>query len=408
MMKKIDVPINNFWYKVIALALALLLWFYVMQTQSNISDYSLNVPLEYRNLPESLVVTNEPVQVRVRVQGNGAGGNISSKDVQAFVDLSNVSTGKTEVSVQTVIPNNFQVVSLSPDIVSLDVETEQSKQVPVEVKVDLAASLPKDKRLLDTVVTPAEILVFGAGSRLNEIDRVVVTANITNPQEDYLGTVPVQIFDKNDKLLNQYFRLMPSVVDVLVPIVDEAPTKRVPVSVPTVGTVTSGYHIKRVVANPDIITISGEYDALEKVSLVYTEPVDVNGIGEKLTVRRKLSLPEGITVNGSEDVNVIVEIERLEQEQKQTFSDISILPVNLSEGLVAKITPEKITVSVQGAKDKLSSLKPEDISVRVDLSGLEVGSHQMNIIIQLPEGIQLVEQSDTTATVELIAVDSEE
>ena len=146
-----------------------------------------------------------------------------------------------------------------------------------------ASALPQGKRVLDPVLTPAEVLIFGAESRLNNISRVAVTANITNPSENYLGAVPVQIFDKNGKVINEYFRLNPSVVDVSIPIVDEAPTKRVAVTVPTTGNAAEGYHIDRIVTNPEIITVSGEYDVLEKVATIYTEPVNINGADKSVS-----------------------------------------------------------------------------------------------------------------------------
>lgn len=404
-MKKIDVPINNFWYKLAALALALLLWFYVMQTQNNVADLSLTVPLEYRNLQAGLVVTNEPVQVRVRVQGSGSGTAISAKDMQAYVDLGAVAAGKTEVTVQVVAPNSYDVVSVSPGQVSLEIEQEESKQLPVEVKMEFATALPQGKRVLDPVLTPAEILIFGAESRLNNISRVVVTANITNPSENYLGAVPVQIFDKNDKVINEYFRLNPSVVDVSIPIVDEAPTKRVTVTVPTTGSVAEGYHIDRIVTNPEIITVSGEYDVLEKVSTIYTEPVNISGADGNLALRQKLTLPEGITLNGTAEVSVTVEISRQAENETKTFSDVPVKPIHLGEGLVANITPDKINVTVQGAKERINALKSEDIAVQTDLTGTAAGNLQVEIKVVLPEGVQLVSQSETTATVELVAVE---
>ena len=197
---------------------------------------------------------------------------------------------------------------------------------------------------------------------------------------------------------------MPSVVDVLVPIVDEAPTKKVPVSVPTVGSVASGYHIGRIVADPDIITISGEYEDLEKVTFVYTEPVDVSEAKDKITTKRALSLPNGITVNGSSSVNVIVEILEIEQEESQSFSDIPVQMSHIGEGLQGKISPEKINVAVRGSKDNIAALKIEDIQATVDLSGLEAGAHQVEVIIQLPDGIQLVDQSAAVIQVELTTI----
>lgn len=404
-MKKIDVPINNFWYKLLALVLALLLWFHVMQTQNNIADQSLTVPLEYRNLPASLVVLNEPAQVRVRIQGNGSGSSLSAKDVQAYVNLSGITAGKTEVSVRVLAPNSFDVVSVSPGQVLLDVEPEESKSFPVEVNTEFATPLPEGKQALAPIVAPGEVLVFGGKTKLETISRVAVTANIANPSESYRGAVPVQIFDKSGRVINEYFRLNPSVVEVSIPIVDAVPSKQVAVTVPTTGSVAEGYHIGKIAVNPEVVTISGSPGVLEKISAIHTTAVSVEGASSNLSQRQTLVLPDGVSVKGVTDVGVTVEITRQSQNETRSLSGLTVTSIHVGEGLTAKITPEKISITVQGAKERLASLTAEQITVQTDLTGLAAGSHQAAIKVQLPDGVQLTEQSDTMATVELKAAE---
>ena len=60
----------HFWgFKVCAVLCAILLWFYVMETQNPMTEESFTVPVEMRNLSSSLAIPDTNRQVTIRVQG---------------------------------------------------------------------------------------------------------------------------------------------------------------------------------------------------------------------------------------------------------------------------------------------------------------------------------------------------
>ena len=67
---------------------ALLLWFYVLQTQNTVGERLLEIPLEAKELSSDLVVADMPTQVSVRVKGpKQILEQLGTQDIQAYIVL---------------------------------------------------------------------------------------------------------------------------------------------------------------------------------------------------------------------------------------------------------------------------------------------------------------------------------
>ncbi|WP_052350643.1 YbbR-like domain-containing protein [Paenibacillus gorillae] len=84
----------------------------------------------------------------------------------------------------------------------------------------------------------------------------------------------------------------------------------------------------------------------------------------------------------------------------------SVIPVGLDEEHYAlvKLEPTVVRVVVEGRRANLLGLKDENIVLNVDLSGIKEGEHVLPLTYKLPKGIELVEMSPTTVTVELVEI----
>ena len=71
-----------------------------------------------------------------------------------------------------------------------------------------------------------------------------------------------------------------------------------------------------------------------------------------------------------------------EEEQKTIDISSSILPRNLSDNLAVNLIDTKdITVQAKGVASVIENIKLEDIAAYVDLSGLGVGEHEVEVKI---------------------------
>lgn len=127
-------PFRNVGLKVVALALAALLWFTVSSQQT---ERSVRVPVEYRNVPESLELTGDQTEsVYVHLRGPD---NIISRlepgDVRAVLDMAQaaaVEHGTFPLRTDEVVsPPGAEVMWIEPSEVSFSIEPVGAATVSV-------------------------------------------------------------------------------------------------------------------------------------------------------------------------------------------------------------------------------------------------------------------------------------
>ena len=125
---------NNWFLKLVSLLLAALLWAAVSNEAS--SEISLEVPLEYRNIPARLEITGDmtsTVQIRLRGASNVI-KDITAKDVTTKIDLTEMRPGEKIIALS---PQNVQapfgadVIRVNPSSVRFTLERTLTKAVPI-------------------------------------------------------------------------------------------------------------------------------------------------------------------------------------------------------------------------------------------------------------------------------------
>src|SRR5579884_2066615 len=113
---------NNLWLKLVALALALLLWWGVGHDPT--VQALVTAPLEFHHAPENLEMSVEgPTEVQVRVRGpERTVHRLTTADVQAVVDLSGAHAGERTFDLtakQVHLPDGVEVVQIEPSQVRI-------------------------------------------------------------------------------------------------------------------------------------------------------------------------------------------------------------------------------------------------------------------------------------------------
>jgi YbbR domain-containing protein len=199
--------LDNGGIKLLALGLALALWFYVTSTGK--TELTLTVPIELRNIPSGMTVVGDVTgSLEVRMQGQERvlrDGTIAKK-VVALLDLSMTREGEN-------------AVRISPDDITRPAGTMVTHLSQPEVKVKLERLIRKafrlrpvlhgvpasGYRLAGTTVTPPRIMLEGPASVMNTIDKLeTMPIDIqmakqgmnVEPRIDYHG-MPVKVMEKN-------------------------------------------------------------------------------------------------------------------------------------------------------------------------------------------------------------------
>jgi len=164
---------ENWTLKIISLALALLLWTFIMGERRLEVGYP--VPLELQSLPEKLMVANEvPSLIDVRVSGpRTLLSKISPNDISIIVDLTDLKPGLTtfkRLEERLNLPRGLRVTRLSPSFIDLKLERIKQKLVPIKI-IQSGEPLPGFK-IGKVRAVPDEVIIEGAESELKNVNEV--------------------------------------------------------------------------------------------------------------------------------------------------------------------------------------------------------------------------------------------
>jgi len=117
--------LHNWWLKLLALALAYMLWSVVISPESGpVVQVGVSVPLELVNLPAELEVVGEiPSRVHLHLRGSEAQlRRLKPEDVGVRLDLSQATPGNHRFALQAenvAVPAGIEVVRVVPDVIYL-------------------------------------------------------------------------------------------------------------------------------------------------------------------------------------------------------------------------------------------------------------------------------------------------
>ena len=393
---------HNFTYKIAALIMAFLLWFYVYQSQNPLTEQVFTVPLEPMNISEDLVLREQNTNIQLRVQGGKKEiDNLTASDIRAYVELSTLEAGEHTLSVRAALPDGIQLVSVTPQEMKVNLDRIENKQVPVTFEIS-GEFESEGNLLLDPVITPEEVIVYGASTYLDDIETAFVSVDLSTLTTAQTLNLPVQLRDAEGNILTRNVQIEPASVDIFLPVVSEQPDRVLPVSVSIIGSPAPGYQLSRVVVEPATLRVFGSTQELLNLNSLETVTIDITDFKASSVQQVDVVLPNGITVADSRTVNVVLEIEKIEH---KTFSNLMLYQYNLEEGLAAETTDKTISVTVMGPESFVADLTAADVIAYVDLAGMAEGIYSVPLQVSLPANISLVE---IVPTDELVTITRQE
>jgi YbbR domain-containing protein len=170
-----DLLFQNLGWKLLSLAIALVIWALVA-TEPELATFA-NVRLEYKNLPEGLEISSEPVSsVMLELRGpsgalRGAGEAIHPAVV---IDMSDAETGERTFSIgdrNVKVVRGVRLVRAIPSEVRFQFEPRRMHTVPVQVRF---VGEGQNGYVVDEYhVDPPEMDITGPRSRVARITSVV-------------------------------------------------------------------------------------------------------------------------------------------------------------------------------------------------------------------------------------------
>lgn len=165
---------HNWMLKLASVAFAAALWGFV-NLGARQTDTSMFFPLDLRNLPPDLMITNPlPESVSVRLRGpRTILGTIDPRRQRIQLDLANVGAGSTSFKLDADLlnlPRGVTVTRMSPVQITFDVERIVEKTLPVAA--NLAGAVPAGYRIVESSITPLSVAVSGPASEIGALRNI--------------------------------------------------------------------------------------------------------------------------------------------------------------------------------------------------------------------------------------------
>jgi len=196
-------PFRNFGLKVLAIALASLLWLTV--AGEHVVERSLRVPLEFRNMPKSLeIVGNTPDTIDVRVRGSSAMlTRLEPGEIVAVLDVSAARSGSRLFQIradEVRAPFGVEVTQVMPSTLALELERSARRRVPINPSLE---GQPAPGYVVGTKsVVPSDVEVMGPESRVRQITEATTEpVSVRDARARVRDTVNVGVIDSSVHLV---------------------------------------------------------------------------------------------------------------------------------------------------------------------------------------------------------------
>jgi YbbR domain-containing protein len=170
-------PFRNLGLKVVALALGTALWFTVSgpQVERNVP----RVPVNYRNVPPAMEITDQTEAVDVHVRGVASQvSQIQSYQMSVVVDLAGQQPGWLELPVradQVLAPIGVEVAQVDPGAVTLRLERSDAGERTLDT-IPVTARNVGAGRQFQTEPSAVAVTLRGSRAALARLDAATVTA----------------------------------------------------------------------------------------------------------------------------------------------------------------------------------------------------------------------------------------
>lgn len=344
----------------------------------DVDVYPNPVPLEVIGQDPSLVLTSDiPSTIKVTLRApRSVWEQLTAQEnsVTSILDISGLSAGEHTQTVQVLISARpVQIVLKTPETVTFTLEPLKTESLPVDI--ELTGQPAVGFQAGDPIIEPTQIAISGPESIVRQAARARVVVNLDDARESIDAAFDIQVVDDKNTVLNGV-TINPESAQVRIPLSPQSGYRDLAVKVLMRGQVASGYRLENITVFPPVITVFAPDPELVNAlaAVVETQPLDIQDAKANISTRLALTLPDTITIVGTKTVEVQVDITPI---QTSLTLPLLINLIGLPDGFDAQISPEIVDVIISGPVPVLDALTAQDIKVTVDVTGLDLGTHQL-------------------------------
>lgn len=373
---------------VVSLITALTLWVAVTDAENPRQAREFRAPLSIAaiNVADGLAVgdiTQNAVTVSVSATEDEF-ERLTAANFRVQVDMTGVREARSTqtVDVSIVGIDDVDVVSVTPRFVEVVLEQEATKSIPV--RVNRVGSPPQGFAVASEQANPEQVRVTGATSLIQLVERAEVDVNLTGVRANITQDLALTPRDASGADLPRLV-LQPDSAEIRMTVVQQEATLLLPVQVQTTGTLPEGYNIESVAAEPQLVQVSARYEVLQGISVITTEPIDLNGQRNNISRSVALRVPAGVTA-GRNNVNVSISIRPTPGEKILT---VAPQIVDLPAGMQYTLQTQSLAVKVTGDLPVLNNISAGQVRATVSAANLGEGVHVLPVQVTVPQGVTL-------------------
>jgi len=284
---------DNIAHHVLALVLALALWFFVKSTSDPVRQADTNsrrfagVAIETRNraaefdLVRSIAYTTT---LNVRAPQDVL-NRLTVQDLVAYVDLRTLREGTHDLNIRVELPAGVEVLSANPSRVQVVMEQIISTQVPVVLS--LTGVPPAGYYAPAGAVEPATVVVTGGRSAVGNLAPFIIELDVSSLRDSFSASFPLEPISTQGQALQ--LSVNPPHVQYRQPIY---PTKMVPLEVMGEGGYAPGVQEVRFEVDIPGLEVAASPERLQEIGNIVLS-VDTSEVVKDTTVEITPQAPPG-------------------------------------------------------------------------------------------------------------------
>jgi YbbR domain-containing protein len=249
------------------------------------------------------------------------------------------------------------------------------------------------------------IKVSGPISLVNQIAKVVAAINVDGMSQNLSdNVVPILYDEEGNEIDTTKLKLSKTTVTVNAAILG---TKKVALNMSAKGTPADGYALAGITSSVSTVWIKGATATINPITSIEipSSVLDITGAASSLETTINITdyLPDGVALLDSSEATVTVVVD-IEAYETRTF-EIPIDNITV-EGLAVEndltFSQGAVYVSIAGLAVDLDSLDAQTLRGNVDVTELALGSHVVNVDVDVDESRFVVTASRTQILISLI------
>ncbi len=377
---------HNLGLKALSLVMAVLLWNYVITTNTSITRTKTVSGLTGYITGQSsldtygLALLDDPSEVLSDISvvvevAQSEYAYVSHNNLQVALDLNSVRTAGTQEVPLVASTSYGRVVRVMPDTVTLTFETLDSRMIPVNV--ELVGDTRSDRWYNVNRTNPTAVTISGAASVVQSIASACVYVDVSDYAGPFVAADRYVLLDRegNEITASMLNRSSSSITVYM----DIYPTKEIPISTQIENVVSGepaeGYVVESVSIQPESLVVAADQELLDSISELQIHPISVTGRSQSFTARASVASLSSFKSVSADEVYVNVTI--AEAATSAWIDGVKVSFINRGDGLNLTYATDEIRVYVTGPRSAVEEIEQTGLAATIDLTGLTAGTYSL-------------------------------